>query len=122
MTLRQLGKTKCQVYPPKDCLSGKGSDKDKGPCAACQTVRYESMYVSVVQDEANKIYRYESMYVSVVQDEANKIYDKEPRCSQLMPAVYQRKHLSDPITPYLIGRSACNQCFSEMFALEGAEP
>jgi len=104
MTLRQLGKTKCQVYPPKDCLSGKGSDEDKGPCAACQTVRYESMYVSVVQDEANKI------------------YDKEPRCSQLMPAVYQRKHLSDPITPYLIGRSACNQCFSEMFALEGAEP
>jgi len=32
-----------------DCLAGKGSEGDRGPCAACQSVRNVSNWVSAVQ-------------------------------------------------------------------------
>ena len=38
-----------------DCLTGKGSKGDKGACAACQSARYVSKWVSAVQADANKI-------------------------------------------------------------------
>ena len=38
-----------------DCLTGKGSEGDRGPCAACQSARYVSNWVSAVQADANKI-------------------------------------------------------------------
>jgi len=38
-----------------DCLTGKGSEGDRGPCAACQSARYVSNWVSAVQANANKI-------------------------------------------------------------------
>ena len=38
-----------------DCLTGKGSEGDGGPCAACQSARYKSNWVSAVQADANKI-------------------------------------------------------------------
>ena len=38
-----------------DCLTGKGSEGDRGPCAACQSARYVSKWVSAVQADANKI-------------------------------------------------------------------
>ena len=38
-----------------DCLTGKASERDRGPCAACQSARYVSNWVSVVQADANKI-------------------------------------------------------------------
>ena len=38
-----------------DCLTGKGSEGDRGPCAACLSARYVSNWVSAVQADANKI-------------------------------------------------------------------
>ena len=40
-----------------DCLTGKGSEGDRGPCAPCQYARqaYVSNWVSAVQADANKI-------------------------------------------------------------------
>ena len=38
-----------------DCLTGKGSEGDRGPCAPCQSARYVSKWVSAVQADANKI-------------------------------------------------------------------
>ena len=38
-----------------DCLIGKGSEGDRGPCAACQTAMYVSNWVSAVQADANEI-------------------------------------------------------------------
>ena len=38
-----------------DCLAGKGSEGDRGPCAACQSAKYVSNWVSAVQADANKI-------------------------------------------------------------------
>jgi len=36
-----------------DCLAGKGSEGDRGPCAACQSAKYVSNWVSAVQADAN---------------------------------------------------------------------
>ena len=38
-----------------DCLADKGSEGDRGPCAACQSAKYVSNWVSAVQADANKI-------------------------------------------------------------------
>ena len=42
-----------------DCLAGKGSEGDRGPCAACQSAKYVSN-VSAVQADANKICHWRS--------------------------------------------------------------
>jgi len=53
-----------------DCLIGKGSEGDRGPCAACQTARYVSNWVSAVQADANEICDWRS---EVLAAEAKKV-------------------------------------------------
>jgi len=53
-----------------DCLTGKGSEGDRGPCAVCQSARYVSNWVSTVQADANKICDWRS---EVLAAEAKKV-------------------------------------------------
>ena len=53
-----------------DCLAGKGSEGDRGQCAACQSARYVSNWVSAVQANANKICDWRS---EVLEAETNKV-------------------------------------------------
>jgi len=42
-------------FSQTDCLTGKGSEGDRGPCVICQSARYISQWVPAVQADANKI-------------------------------------------------------------------
>ena len=49
-----------------DCLTYKGSEGDRGPCAPSQSARNVSKWVSAVQADANKICDWRSEVLAAV--------------------------------------------------------
>jgi len=87
-----------------DCLTGKWSEGDRGPCATCQSVMqvYLSNWVSAVQAVCQQNLRLEIRG-------ARGWSPKGGKC--------QRTHLSDPRPSCFMGKLACNHCVSERLVL-----
>ena len=77
-------------FTQTDCLTGIGSEGDRGPCAPCQSARYVSKLVSAVQAGANKICDWRS---EVLAAEAK----KGGKC--------QRTHLTDTQATVFYGQT-----------------
>ena len=61
-------------FIPERLLIGRWSKGDVGPCATCQTVKYESKWLSVVHDEADKICDWRSKVLAADDDDDDYYY------------------------------------------------
>jgi len=85
-----------------DCLTGKGSEGDRGPCATCQSARYVSNWMSAVQADANKICDWRSEVLAAEAIKAGRASERTCRI---------------PRPPCFMGKLACNHCVSERLVL-----